>query len=101
MLVASHVRPWRRCETAGERLDGANGILLCAHVDRLFDRYLISFNDDGQIVFGPTLSDDEEAIGGLAELRIGRGSCLNLENVAVETYDRFTTYMEEHRSLLR
>ena len=29
------------------RLDGANGILLCAHYDRLFDRHLITFERQG------------------------------------------------------
>ncbi|MCE4059317.1 HNH endonuclease [Pandoraea sputorum] len=101
MLVASHVRPWRRCETVEERLDGANGILLCAHVDRLFDRYLISFNDDGQIVFGPTLSDDGDAMHGLEALGIEPQSTLNLNHMACDAHVRFMAYLEEHRGLLR
>ncbi|QUM78453.1 HNH endonuclease [Moritella sp. 24] len=43
MLVASHIKAWKDCETTGERLDGANGILLCAHIDRLFDCHLVTF----------------------------------------------------------
>ncbi|KVE69401.1 hypothetical protein WI97_07095 [Burkholderia vietnamiensis] len=101
VLVASHVRPWRSCETAAERLDGANGILLCAHVDRLFDQHFISFHDDGQIVFGPTLSHDEYAVDGLAALGIGPQSCLNLENIGNDAQVRFTAYLVEHRRLLR
>jgi putative restriction endonuclease len=46
LLVASHIKPWRACSTAGERLDGANGLALAPHVDRLFDRGLISFESD-------------------------------------------------------
>jgi putative restriction endonuclease len=37
LLIASHIKPWRMCNTAFERLDGANGLLLTPHVDRLFD----------------------------------------------------------------
>ena len=33
-----------------QRLDGNNGILLSHHLDKLFDKYLISFDDDGKIV---------------------------------------------------
>ncbi|MGY6352937.1 HNH endonuclease [Vibrio parahaemolyticus] len=43
ILVASHIRPWSKCLTKDQRLDGANGLLLCAHIDRLFDQHLLSF----------------------------------------------------------
>lgn len=49
LLVASHIKPWKDC-TNEERLDGHNGFFLSPHVDRLFDRHLISFNEDGSIV---------------------------------------------------
>jgi hypothetical protein len=55
LLIASHVKPWRACETAGERLDGANGLLLTPHVDCLFDRGLLSFGDDGDVLLSPRL----------------------------------------------
>ena len=49
ILTASHIIPWKECtgENASLRLDGANGILLCSHIDRLFDRYLLSFLQKG------------------------------------------------------
>lgn len=46
-LVASHIMPWRSCETAAERLDGNNGLFLAPHVDWLFDRGLLTFSDAG------------------------------------------------------
>jgi putative restriction endonuclease len=55
LLVASHIKPWRICSTARERLDGANGLLLAPHVDRLFDRGLISFTDEGDVIVSPHL----------------------------------------------
>lgn len=53
-LVASHIKPWAVC-TAGEHLDGANGLMLAPHVDHLFDTGLISFTDKGQVVLAPAL----------------------------------------------
>lgn len=50
LLIASHIKPWRSCETSHERLDGNNGFLLTPHVDLMFDRGLISFNDDGSLL---------------------------------------------------
>jgi hypothetical protein len=49
LLTASHIVPWKDCSGDKEhwRLDGANGILLCAHYDRLFDRHLITFVRQG------------------------------------------------------
>lgn len=41
LLNASHIIPWR--EDVGQRMSGCNGILLAAHLDRLFDRCLIGF----------------------------------------------------------
>jgi len=48
VLTASHIIPWAEDEAL--RLEGSNGILLCAHVDRLFDRHLISFDDEGRLI---------------------------------------------------
>ncbi|MBX5856865.1 HNH endonuclease [Pseudomonas aeruginosa] len=55
LLIASHIKPWRLCSSAAERLDGANGLLLAPHVDRLFDRGLISFSDHGEVIVSPRL----------------------------------------------
>lgn len=65
LLVASHIKPWRLCSTAAERLDGANGLLLAPHVDRLFDRGFISFADDGQVLISERLDRADLAKLGL------------------------------------
>jgi len=46
-LRASHIKPWAKCETGAERVDGYNGLLLAHHVDHLFDAGWITFSDDG------------------------------------------------------
>lgn len=48
-LIASHIKPWRYSSDE-ERLDGNNGLLLSPHIDKLFDRFYISFTDDGDII---------------------------------------------------
>jgi hypothetical protein len=48
-LRASHIKPWKFATNA-ERLDGNNGLLLAPHVDHLFDRGFISFEDDGRVL---------------------------------------------------
>lgn len=47
LLRASHAKPWSECESDEERLNVFNGFLLCAHLDALFDRGLLSFTDEG------------------------------------------------------
>lgn len=74
LLIASHIKPWRSCETAAERLDGANGLMLTPDVDRLFDRGMISFEDDGAVLVSPSLAEaDLVAMGleGLTARRVG------------------------------
>ncbi|NMV41937.1 HNH endonuclease [Ralstonia insidiosa] len=101
LLVASHVLPWRDCATRSERLDGANGILLCAHVDRLFDQNLISFAADGEIMFGPTLQQDAEAVADLASLGVTAQARLNFVNLNPEAHERLAQHLDDHRAKLR
>lgn len=49
LLRASHIKPWSVSDDR-ERLDPFNGLLLAAHVDALFDRYLISFDEYGRLI---------------------------------------------------
>ena len=49
VLRASHIKPWRVSSNA-ERLDRFNGLLLTANIDIMFDRGLISFNNDGTLL---------------------------------------------------
>jgi len=66
LLVASHIKPWEACTNA-ERLDPDNGILLSALLDRLFDRGLITFQDDGTVISSPLLSPQDQMLCGLRD----------------------------------
>lgn len=60
MLRASHIKPWR-VSTDRERLDKNNGILLTAHLDALFDRGLISFCANGEMMVSQLMLPEERS----------------------------------------
>lgn len=65
VLRASHAKPWAECASDAERLDVFNGFLLVANLDALFDRFLISFDDDGGLLISPLLTDETRSRLGL------------------------------------
>jgi hypothetical protein len=89
LLVASHIKPWRRCETNAERLDGHNGLLLTPDADHLFDKGLISFGNDGVVLISNSISSNELD-------RLGFG------NIRTSNVGTFSTqqcqYLEFHRT---
>lgn len=72
ILRASHIKAWSEASNV-ERLDPFNGILLCAHIDALFDRHLITFEDDGRLRISPVVSTENRARLGLREDMIIHG----------------------------
>lgn len=84
LLVASHIKPWSACSNP-ERLDPENGILLSALVDKLFDRGLLSFGDNGDPIFSPMLSKED-----LERLRV---HCVS----SVRLTEANRRYLEYHR----
>lgn len=89
LLVASHIKPWRMCETSAERLDGANGLLLAAHVDRLFDRGFISFEDDGRVLVSSAIDELD-----LQRMGLNRISEIICDGISDEQY----AYINYHRN---
>ena len=49
-LIASHIKPWAKCDTNAEKLDGNNGLWLTPNADKLFDKGFISFKDNGEML---------------------------------------------------
>lgn len=64
-MVASHIKPWAKSNNA-ERLDGNNGFLLSPHVDKLFDRGWISFQDNGDILCANHMAEEVMRSWGLS-----------------------------------
>lgn len=55
VLRASHIKSWS-VSSNSERLNPNNGVLLAAHLDALFDRNLITFEDDGRLLISSLVS---------------------------------------------
>ena len=85
-LIASHIKPWRDSNDA-EKLDGYNGLLLAPHVDHLFDKGYISFEDDGRMLVAATLDPKIlRAWGMQPQANVGRFA------------DQQKVYLAHHRS---
>lgn len=55
ILLASHIKPWA-ISTNEERLDIHNGFILSPTVDKLFDKGLITFENNKNLIISSTLS---------------------------------------------
>jgi 5-methylcytosine-specific restriction enzyme A len=88
VLVASHIIPWAESHDI-QRLDVNNGILLSPTYDALFDRHLISFENNGRIILS-------EAIQYEAYNKIGVTGNEKIRNLNGENHH----YLEKHRQLL-
>ena len=88
VLRASHAKPWADCLNDAERLDVFNGFLLSANLDALFDRFLITFNDDGTMLVSSKLTMDQR-------ISLGLNSAFSLRWVAKE----HKHYLQYHRAI--
>ena len=86
ILIASHILPWSQADD-NERLDVHNGILLSPTYDALFDRKLITFENDGKIILSNQIEEKAfSKIGVTGKERISNFSSYNFN------------YLEQHRS---
>jgi hypothetical protein len=77
VLKASHAKPWAACgkglnesekeKCTNDRLSEYNGFLLSANLDALFDKGLITFDNDGHIKISKTISDENRKALGIDE----------------------------------
>jgi putative restriction endonuclease len=93
LLIASHIKPWRACETATERLDGFNGLMLAPHADFLFDRGLLGFEDDGRPLFSSQLAGDDIAKLGLQTIERPQPTPFHEESRAYFRHHRASVYI--------
>jgi len=57
LLVASHIRPWAKCENGEDRTKTENGLCLSALYDKAFDKGLFTIDDQLRIKLSPSLKD--------------------------------------------
>ena len=96
MLIASHIVPWSKCESDEQRLDGANGILLCAHIDKLFDAHLLTFTKKGSKYICQLSPKLDTSL--LKSLGIQNGEELCAEELSDSNRYRFEKYLEVHNN---
>jgi putative restriction endonuclease len=82
VLRASHIKPWRD-STNAERTNRYNGLLLLPQYDHLFDKKLISFDDDGSLIKSPVLDH------------------IPLNQLGINEKDRLRSLSEQHLPFLR
>lgn len=92
ILIASHIVPWKDSDNS-ERLDVDNGILLSPVFDALFDRHLISFENNGNIILSPTLSNNDIHLIGItgkeAIQKLTKGNMVYLERHRDKLFSSF------------
>lgn len=88
ILRASHAKPWADCQSDAERLDVFNGFLLAPDLDALFDRGLITFNNDGAMLVSSKVGASQ-----LESLRLWDWETLRLRWITTQHYP----YLAWHR----
>lgn len=89
LFRASHIKRYADCSNQ-EKFDLNNGILMCANADALFDKHLITINNDGEIVFSELIKNDRVLINKLLLTQPVFKDILNDERLH---------YLEEHRKV--
>ena len=88
LLVASHIKPWAKCDNDSERIDVFNGLLLAIHLDRLFDQGFISFAADGRIIISERLD-------------INTQKALNIhDKMRISVFSGMNAYLRHHREYI-
>jgi hypothetical protein len=95
LLIASHMKPWRSCSTALERLDGNNGLMLAPHVDYLFDRGFLGFEDDGSVLVSTRLHRNDLQKLGLHDGRHLKVTPFSTSQLPYLTYHRNEIFMRD------
>ena len=85
LLIASHIKPWSQSGDK-EKLDYHNILLLCPIHDALFDKGLISFNDNGRILISNELNNQNRILANIDD-----SSCINV------TSEKQKEYLQWHR----
>ena len=88
VIRASHIKPWSASNDP-ERLCADNGLPLVATLDALFDAFLISFDDDGNMLTSSRISDS-------AKEKLGLSADMKLRQKISPKQAEFLAYHREH-----
>lgn len=85
ILIASHIKPWKDCDNQ-ESINVYNGLLLTPNLDKLFDKGLISFSRNGEILISSELDDKNLEARGIK-------TKMSLDKIE----DKHLKYLDYHR----
>ncbi|WP_299493395.1 HNH endonuclease signature motif containing protein [uncultured Shewanella sp.] len=95
MLTATHIKSWELCSEE-EKLDGANGLMLCAHVSQLFSNHLATFSPkNGRYILEVSANIDPMQLKGLG---IEKETMLSTAHLDFDSLERFKRYIQEHNN---
>ncbi|MGB0893957.1 MAG: HNH endonuclease [Parashewanella sp.] len=97
MLVVPHIKTWSDCTENSERLDGANGILLCAHIGKLFENHLITFRKYGSEYRLKLSQKLDKSV--MRQWGIDEGDPLATGYMGLEHIQRFDFYLSHHQAM--
>lgn len=86
LLIASHIKPYSKCKKE-EACDIENGLLLSALADKLFDKGLMTFDQNGKIIFSKQLEHNNDI------LKIQEHIDINFNLIMTE---KMRSYMKYH-----
>ncbi|MDO6706171.1 HNH endonuclease [Photobacterium sp. 1_MG-2023] len=86
LLNASHILPWY-LSNAYEKVDKFNGFPFSPNVDKLFDKGLITFSDEGKLLIHPSLDSNLLKQFGIDS------------NVQIELKGSNASYLKRHREI--
>ena len=89
-LEAAHIKPWTKAD-GEEKIDGFNGILLTPNCHKLFDRGMISFDDEGKLLKSSGMNSLEYEKLFKEDPNIGRSAIKN---------NKTKIYLEWHRNFV-
>lgn len=89
LFIASHIKRFADCD-AIEAYDVNNGLLLCANADALFDKHMITVDENKQLVFSFLIEDN---------LQLRHKLLLNQPIFNLILNEKRMEYMKEHRRI--
>lgn len=89
LLIASHIKPFSECNE-NEKYDLFNGLLLTPNYDKLFGKYLISFDKSGEILISSVLEKSD-----LEKLGISKEDKLNSDKISPNHFE----YLKYHNDI--
>lgn len=87
IIIASHIKPWAKSDKY-EKLNLANGLLLCPNHDKLFDNGYITFDNNGELIISQQISKTIQTF-------------MNIhKNMTIEINEENAEFMRYHRKYI-